>query len=152
MEKYSNTTVAGDPNGGSGLSNRCCCWHRIDQLLLLVVLGGPIGPVGRSCRSDRGCGIQWNFHRVVWKIIPIQPVPECLSASSATAVAVLEGPLPPQSIRIDLWALNGRSGCLYRSIRIPLVDEVSFKIKDTFQCTRDRSVSIANHLELDINI
>jgi len=21
----------------------------------------------RSCRSDRGCGIQWNFHRVAWK-------------------------------------------------------------------------------------
>jgi len=79
----------------------------------------------------------WNpmeIHRVVWKNFPIQLLPECLSASSATAVAaVLEGPLPPQSIRIDLWALNGRSGCLYRSIRIPLVGEVSFKIKDTFQ-------------------
>jgi len=35
-----------------------------NQLLLLAALGGRIG---RSCRSDRGCGIQWKFHRVVWK-------------------------------------------------------------------------------------
>jgi len=51
--KYSNTPVAGNHNEGCGL-----------LLLLLVALGGPIG---WSCPSDRGCGIQWNFHRVVWK-------------------------------------------------------------------------------------
>jgi len=37
--------------------------------------------------------------------IPIQLMPECLSASSASAiVAALQG--PPQSIRVDLWALE----------------------------------------------
>jgi len=48
-----------------------------------------------------------EIHRVVWKNFPIQLLPVCLSTSSATAVAaVLEGPLPPQPIRIGLWALG----------------------------------------------
>jgi len=45
--------------------------------------------------------------------IPIQLMPECLSASSAAAViAALEG--PPQSSRIEAVGLGDRSGCLCR--------------------------------------
>jgi len=75
-----------------------------NQLLLLVALGGPIRLL---CRANRGCGIFQKNSTELCGVFPIQPMPECLSASSATAViAVLEGPLPPQSIRIDLWALE----------------------------------------------
>ena len=57
-----------------------------------------------------------EVHRVVWKNFPIQLLPECLSASSATAItAALEGPLPPQSsIPMRLWALENRSGSCSR--------------------------------------
>jgi len=96
-------------------------------------LGDLIGPVGLIKAVDSN-----GLSTELYGVFPIQPMPECLSASSATAInAVLEGPLPPQSIRIDLWALNGQSRCLYRSIQIPLVDEVSFKNKGHLPMVRD---------------
>jgi len=58
MEEYSNTTGAGDPILVMDPAVESMLLGAPNQLLLLVALGGPIG---------RGCGIQWNFHRVVWK-------------------------------------------------------------------------------------
>jgi len=129
--KFSNTTDAGDPILMTDRPVESMLLEPPNQLLLLVALGGPIGPVGWSCWSDRGCGIQWKFHRGVWKnILPIRLVLRGLSILPATAVAAAVA--PPQWIRIDTVGLGDRSGCLCRgSESIRMEDEVSFFLKDT---------------------
>ena len=78
---------------------------RAAESMLLVApdptprLGDLIGPLWRIDAVE----FPMEAHRVVWKNFPIQLLPECLSASSATAViAAVEGPLPPQSISMRL--------------------------------------------------
>ena len=94
--EHSNTTEAVDPNGGSGLLNRCCQWHRIQRLGGLI---GPVGPIEAVESNGISTGAAWRQHA------PMRPMPECLSASSATAiVAVLQG--PPQSSLMQLKALE----------------------------------------------
>ena len=68
---------------------------------------------------DRCCGISNGSpqSRLEEFILPIRLLPECLSASPATAIiAALEGPLPPQSIRIDAVGLEGRSDPIEGSV------------------------------------
>jgi len=89
---------------------------------------GPVGPIGAvesNGISTELCG----------RIVPMQPVLRGLSILPAVAVAAAAA--PPQSIRIDAVGLGGRSASAFGS---SCVDEVSFKIKDTFhsfQSTRE---------------
>jgi len=68
----SNATVAGNPNEGSGLLNRCCYWHQIQ------CLGGLVDPVYIDGSS------LWNpmeipQSRLEEYILPIRPVLRVLS-------------------------------------------------------------------------
>jgi len=92
----------------------------------------------RSCRSDRGCGIQWSFHRVVWKNYSTTTGLEGrIDAAMGTEFQHSWRALDPRQSTTRLSALEDQSEW------ISCVDEVSFKrIKDTFQCTR----GVANFL------
>jgi len=100
-----------------------------NQLLLLVVLGGPIRLL---YRANRGCGIFQKISTELYGRIPIKLLPAILMRDPACRINAARSTKsipwraldPPQSIRIDLWAL-------WVNPDGSLVDEVSFKIKDT---------------------
>ena len=101
-------------------------------------LGGPwgpiglVGPIGAVESNGVSTGLYYSNTTGL----------EGLSVLSATAIDAVVALSTVDSDRSV--GLVGRSECLYRPIRIPLVDEVSFKIKDTFQsfqstCDRSRN-------------
>jgi len=85
-----------------------------NQLLLLVAL---VGPLDLCILIDRGCGIQWNFHRVGWKSIPLQQV------LAPLLPVLIEPPIPIywRACLLGLYSRIDQAVGLGRSIRMDLL-------------------------------
>ena len=136
--KHSNTTDAGNPNEGSGLSNRCCQWHRIDPLEV------------SGCYAEQTGAVESNGNPQGWMKGYSTPTAPLLPVIESPAPTALEGLFSGSSTGVDATVGLGRSIRILWKDRIPCMDKVSFKIKDTFQCARDQFGSIVNHLDLVI--